>query len=260
MKSSSTAWVNEVCLEKSLSPHASTTSVKVSPISTPRRGREMDIPGDPRKNQPGLPARAERFHLAQNFRPKPRRWLSITLFASSRNVSGWPHPLKASDDPFPCFRCQRQHHSNARDRIAIMCMEEGVVTVIRRWSWCAISHRCAPSHIAVIASLNRSSSMPSGCIIRFPLSSGMSRIFFLSAVSRFLLRNGTSLVIEVWDRLRQKLPSVAPQSLRPLASGRSVFLSIDGKRIDLWRAVDSEGEVLEVIRSTWPTASRRCPG
>ena len=39
----------------------------------------------------------------------------------------------------------------------------------------------------------------------------------------------------------------APSTRRPVAPQIEVFVSIAGKRVYLWRAVDGEGEVLDIL-------------
>jgi len=92
----------------------------------------------------------------------------------------------------------------------------------------------------------QSSNTPSGCISGFPLS--------FRDVEDLLTERGIDVSYESIRRWSVKFGLAYAYKLRrsrPRPDGRwhldEVFVSINGKRMYLWRAVDSEGEVLDIL-------------
>ncbi len=55
------------------------------------------------------------------------------------------------------------------------------------------------------------------------------------------------MVFEVWDRIRSPSCATARPSRRDTWYADEVFLRINGALVYLWRAVDQDGEVLDVL-------------
>ena len=155
-----------------------------------------------------------------------------------------PRPLRRRLDDVVDATLGDRKHASLRLKHADN-MRKGTVTLTLGVGP-AINRRCAISHITATAFQPRSSSTPSGCISDFALS--------YRDVEDMLAERGIDVSYETVRRWAVKFGAIIARKLR---RGRSrpdvrwhldeVFVSINGRQLYVWRAVDSEGEVLDIL-------------
>ena len=86
----------------------------------------------------------------------------------------------------------------------------------------------------------------SGCISGFPSATGTSKVCSLNV--EFIFLNET---VRCWELKFRQAYARRLRTTRPRPDARwhldEVFVSVAGKRIYLWRAVNGEGEVLDIL-------------
>jgi transposase-like protein len=55
------------------------------------------------------------------------------------------------------------------------------------------------------------------------------------------------MVLEVWANIRQRIAMATPSLWRQMALGCASFSRINGETHSLWRAVDQDGNVLDIL-------------